>query len=254
MSRPKSKLALKVVSFVLCLALFAPVPAHAGLGDLFAAIDSTISDLIGGTLTLITTVQTNIRSLYEDVLWPIGAINSTRIWSRSLVGQYRGWMALVYHLPIQTAQTVSPQKLENTILSGKVGQLGNLAPAYSATYGLLPTDLQAPSDLRQMMDMNDALAQDALKQTVASDQANETLLQMADEMENNATVAPGTSSYVSASAYAATLQTLAYQHKLLAAQLREEAAHLAHQSADVKRDTQRTEALHQSIFNILSTR
>ena len=50
MSRPKSKLALKVVSFVLCLALFAPVPAHAGLGDLFAAIDSTISDLIGGRL------------------------------------------------------------------------------------------------------------------------------------------------------------------------------------------------------------
>jgi len=67
-----------------------------------------------------------------------------------------------------------------------------------------------------MMDMNDALAQDSLKQTVASDQANTSLLQIADEMENNATLAPGTSSYMSASGYAATLQTLAFQHKLLA--------------------------------------
>jgi hypothetical protein len=254
MTTPKSKLPLKLISFILCLALFAPVPAHAGLGDLFAAIDSTISDLIGGTLTLITTVQTNIRSLYEEVVWPIGVINSTRTWSRNLVGQYRGWMSLVYHLPIQSAQTMSPQKLEDTILSGRVGQLGQLAPAYNSTYGALPTDQQAPLDLRQMMDMNDSLAQDALKQTVASDQANESLLKMADDMENNATLAPGTSSYVSASAYAATLQTLAYQHKLLAAQLREEGAHLAHQSADMKRDTQRTNDLHQSIFNMLSTR
>ena len=187
MKKPDSKLTLRVISLVLCVALFAPVPAHAGLGDLFAAIDSTISDLIGGTLTLITTVQTNIRSLYEDVVWPIGAINSTRMWSRNLVGQYRGWMSLVYHLPIQSAQTMSPQKLEDTILSGRVGQLGQLAPAYNSTYGLLPTDQQAPLDLRQMMDMNDSLAQDALKQTVASDQSNESLLKIADEMENNAT-------------------------------------------------------------------
>ena len=57
-------------------------------------------------------------------MWPLGGINSTRMWSRNLLGQYRGWMSLVYHLPIQSAQTTSPQKLENTILSGKVGQLG----------------------------------------------------------------------------------------------------------------------------------
>src|SRR6201986_2604841 len=111
MTKPKSKLPLKVVSFILCLALFAPVPAHAGLGDLFGAIDSTISDMIGGTLKLITTVQTKIPWLYEEVVWPIGAINSTRTWSRNLVGQYRGWMSLAYHLPIQSAQTMSPQKL-----------------------------------------------------------------------------------------------------------------------------------------------
>src|SRR5271165_6550609 len=221
MKKLRSQFAIKTTSLVLLIALLVPLPAHAGLGDLFNMIDSTISNLIGGALTMITNVQNDIRSLYEEVLWPVALINSTRTWAHNLVGQYRGWMAAVYNLPIHSAQTFSPQK--------------------------------APNDLRQMMDMNDALAQDSLKQTVASDQANTSLLQIADQMENNATLAPGTSSYVSASAYAATLQTLAFQHRLLAAQLREEAAQLAHQSADMKRDTQRTNDLHQSIFNILST-
>ena len=253
MKKLKSQFAIKTTSLVLLIALLVPLPAHAGLGDLFNMIDSTISNLIGGTLTMITTVQNDIRSLYEEVLWPVALINSTRTWAHNLVGQYRSWMATVYNLPIQSAQTLSPQKLENTFLSGNVGLLGDLGPAYNATYGAVPSGQQAPTDLRQMMDMNDALAQDSLKQTVASDQANTSLLQIADQMENNATLAPGTSSYMSASAYAATLQTLAFQHKLLAAQLREEAAQLAHQSADMKRDTQRTNDLHQSIFNILST-
>ena len=253
MKKSTNRIAIRTISFVLLIALMAPLPARAGLGDLFSMIDSTISNLVGGALTMITTVQSDIRSLYEEVLWPVALINSTRTWAHNLVGQYRGWMASVYKLPIRSAQTLSPQKLETTFLSGNVALLGGLAPAYNATYGPVPTSQEAPNDLRQMMDMNDALAQDSLKQTVASDQANTNLLQMADEMENNATVAPGTSTYMSASAYAATLQTLAYQHKLLAAQLREEAAQLAHQSADMKRDTQRTNDLQRSISNILST-
>ncbi len=253
MTKHSNPAAVRITASILLFALVVPLPAHAGLGDVFAEIDSTISNLIGGALTQIITIQNNIRSLSEEVLWPIGVINATRLWSHNLAGRYRNWMWSVYRLPIRSAQTLAPQKLETTFLSGDIGSLSNLPPAFNATYGPVPSSQQAPNDLRQMMDMNDALAQDSLKQTVASDQANTTMLQMADDMENNATVAPGTSSYVNAAAYAATLETLAYQHKLLAAQLREEAAHLAHQAADMKRDAQRTNDLHQAIFSILST-
>jgi len=38
---------------------------------------------------MITTVQNDIRSLYEEVLWPVALINSTRTWAHNLVGQYR---------------------------------------------------------------------------------------------------------------------------------------------------------------------
>src|SRR5664279_2672644 len=146
MKRLKSQLAIKTTSLVLLIALLVPLPAHAGLGDLFNEIDSTISNLIGGALTMINTVQNDIRSLYEEVLWPVALINSTRTWAHNLVGQYRGWMAAVYNLPIQSARTLSPQKLENTFLSGNVGLLGDLGPAYNATYGAVPSCLLYTSD------------------------------------------------------------------------------------------------------------
>ena len=107
MKKLRSQFAIKTTSLVLLIALLVPLPAHAGLGDLFNMIDSTISNLIGGALTMITTVQNDIRSLYEEVLWPVALINSTRTWAHNLVGQYRGWMAAVYNLPIQSAQTLS---------------------------------------------------------------------------------------------------------------------------------------------------
>ena len=45
MKRLKSQLAIKTTSLVLLIALLVPLPAHAGLGDLFNMIDSTISNL-----------------------------------------------------------------------------------------------------------------------------------------------------------------------------------------------------------------
>src|SRR5271165_154230 len=143
MKKLRSQFAIKTTSLVLLILLLVPVPARAGLGDLFSMIDSTISNLVGGALTMITTVQSDIRSLYEEVLWPVAVINSTRSWAHNLAGQYRGWMSAVYNLPIRSAQTVSPQKLETTFLSGNVGSLGDLPPAYTATYGAVPSSQQA---------------------------------------------------------------------------------------------------------------
>ncbi len=247
-------LILRFVSLLLLAAVLAPVPAHAGLLDIFKTINSTISEVIGGTLGQITAVQNDISSMTHEVLWPISAINQTKSWSRNVVNRYRGWMWTVYSVPLNSARLTAPRQLETALLSGNVSNLSNLAPGFLQTYGPMPTQQQAPIEMRQMMDMNDALAQGALKQTVASDQASAALLKIADDMENNATASPGTSSYVSASAYATTLQTLAYQHQLLAAQLRSEAAVLAHSSARVKRSAEATNGLNQLIQGIVTRR
>jgi hypothetical protein len=252
MKHSQPTLALKVVAFVLLIAVLAPIPARAGLTDIFGAIDSTISNVIGHTLTQITGLQNQNSTLTQSVLWPQSLINQTKGWSRSLIGQYRGWMASVYNLPIQSAQLASPRQLEAAFGSGNVGSIPSIGAGFTQTYGALPGPNQAPIALRQTMDADDAFARDALMLTVASDQASANLLSLADGMENDAAVAPGTAAYVSASAYAATLASLAYQHKLLAAQLREEAASLADESAQMKRATESTSNLNQQMQQLLT--
>ena len=85
------------------------------------------------------------------------------------------------------------------------------------------------------MDMDDALAKDSLAQSVAADQVSGNLIQIANQIESEAsTTAPGTADILSATARAAELESLASQHKLLAAMLREEAANLAHHNGILK--------------------
>ena len=240
---------VKVGAFALMIAMLLPLPAYAGIAD---PILSTLNGQINGALTQITSIQKQIQSLQQQVLYPLSEINSIRSWSSNLVNLYRGWMASVYNLPLRSAQLPNPANLETVFTIANPAAITNVSVPFVNTYGAIPNSSIAPPPVRQMTDMSDALSQDALKQAIASDAASSSLLQMADTLENNATVAPGTASYISASAYAATLQTLAYQHKLLASQLREEAAALAHESAKVKQSAISAGNLNQTLQQLLT--
>ena len=244
---------IKLVTLALTIALLLPLPAQAGVfSGIFNKVLSTITSTIGGQLTLITSLEQQFQNLQQQTLYPLSLINSIRSWSGNLVNSYRGWMSSVYKLNLNSAQLLSPSQLEAAFTSGNTATIASIPTQFTNTYGTVPSATAASPGARQMMDMSDALAQDALKQTVASDAASASLLAMADTMEDQATVAPGTASYVSASAYAATLQTLAYQHKLLAAQLREEAATLAHQSANLKQSVTSSGNLQQTIQTLVN--
>jgi hypothetical protein len=113
---------------------------------------------------------------------------------------------------------------------------------YNNSFGTLPVATAAPQAHRQMMDMDDALAKDALAQSVAADQVTGSLVEIANQIETeSSTTAPGTADILSATARAAELQSLASQHKLLASMLREEAANLAHRNGMRKQSVQQTQ-------------
>ncbi len=251
-----SKTAWKGLAALLCLGLMLPTQAHAGILDIFSSIESTINNTIGKALTEIKTVQTQAQALYKQALWPVAAITQAQSFVRSTINTYRGWMTTVYRLPISSAQLSNPKQLESMFLSGSGNSVNVLQmhAGYTATYGALPGANSAPSTVLQIVDMNDALAKDALAQTMASDQANTQMLALADQMENGAaSAAPGTSPYVSASALTATLQTQAFQLKLLASQLREESGQLAHQNARLKQSVTGRNQLNQNLQQMLST-
>lgn len=244
----------RVTAVAVCLALLVPSPAHAGIFDIFSSIESTINNDIGKSLQDIHTVQTQVQTLYKEVLWPVAAIGQARSFVSGTIQSYRGWMNSVYSLPIASAQLSSPKQLESVFLGGSATSLPQINTGYTSTYGKLPTSQQAPSSAMQIMDINDALAKDALAQSMASDQANGQMLTLADQMESGAaTAAPGSSPYLTASALTATLQTQAFQLKLMASLLREESAQLAHQNARYKQSVSGRNQLNQNLQQMLTT-
>ena len=261
MKRPlltKSLVATKSVSRVtaaaVCLALLISTQAHAGILDIFSSIESTINSTIGSALKDIHTVQTQMQTLYKELLWPIAAINQAQSFVNSTIQSYRGWMNSVFSLPVASAQLSNPKQFESMFLGGSATSFPQMNSGYAATYGALPTSQQAPSSRLQIMDINDALAKDALAQSMASDQANKQMLTLADQMESGAaTAAPGSSTYLTASALTATLQTQAFQLKLMASLIREESAQLAHQNARYKQSVSGTNQLNQNLQQMLTT-
>ena len=164
-------------------------------------------------------------------------------------------MGQVFNLRINSAQLPQNQSLENILLSNASGSIPNLAPLYSNSYGELPDAMTSPLATRQMMDIDDANAKDAVAQSVASDQATANLISIAHMLEDESAVtAPGTADMVAASGRAAELQSLATQHRILASMLREEAGALAHRNAIRKQSVQQTQRFHSGVQGLMTSR
>jgi hypothetical protein len=248
-------LVLRLAMIVVPVALLFPVPAHAGLLDIFSSIESTINGTIGQALQSIRSVETQVQSMYEEVLWPVALIRQAQSFVTQTIQTYRGWMNSVFNLSIESTQLSTPQQFESLFLSKSAASVSQMSAGYTATYGALPSAQQARSTSLQIMDINDALAKDALAQSMASDQVNTQMLSLADQMESGvATAAPGSSPYLTASALTATLETQAFQLKLLASQLREESAGLAHENARLKQRINERNQLNQNLQQMLTVR
>ena len=218
------------------------------LSFIFSAIDSTISGDIGGALSGVKSIQNTFMQDEQAVLFPVALINQSHSYVNTIVGSYRGWMSSVFTLPVNSAQLSSGQNLEKVFLSANSGQTSSLSSLYHTSFGNVPTATAAPQAHRQITDMQDALAQDALAQSMAADQTTTGLLGIANQIENEtAATAPGTADMLSATARAAELQSLASQHKLLASMLREEAGHLAEMNGRQKLNVQQLQQMNTNL-------
>jgi hypothetical protein len=256
-TKSKEKLPIHFAAVIACIMLLSPSRAGGQTLDIvkiFSAIESVITDVIGGALKNIQSFQTQVEVLYLDVVWPAASIAQAQAFVSATIATYRGWMDGVFNVSIASAQLTNPTQLESAILSQNVTSFPQMNTGYAGTYRNLPTAQQAPMHVLQITDINDALAKDALAQSIASDQANNQMLSLADQMESGAaTAAPGSSPYLTASALTATLQTQAFELKLMASLLREESAQLAHQNARHKELVRDRSRLNQNLQQMLTT-
>ena len=241
---------------VLAVTLISPPRAQAAtLWDAIEAVLNVINGAINTALGDINAVRTAISDLYQQAVWPVSLIDEAKAQVTQMIGQYRSLMASILDINLNSATLPVPASLQAVMRDGETGDFGALVSAYGKAYGSVPTQTTASPADRNLADMDDALALDNLKTLKKTDAADALTLKVADQIEDGASqAAPGSAPYLTATAVVASIESQAVMQKMLAAELREEAAQLAHRNALRKRSAALASQVNQQILNLLERR
>jgi hypothetical protein len=252
-ARWKRRVLILVLMIEMCFAL--PKLAHGQFLSVFDAIFSSIQNDIGGSLRTIDQVAQQMQKLYQTTVAPLAAINQARGFVANSINTYRGQMNQVFNTPFTSAVTPGPQQFENILHSRVSARIPALQASFISNYGAVPQVNAASPQDRVMMDVDDALGQENLKTTLIADEGADVILQTANQMENQVAVStPGSNPFLTAQAQVANLRCQAYMQKMLAAELRQEAGRIAHDSVLAKRRTAATGGIKGLITGALTAR
>ena len=260
--RGRSTIAVVLVMLI-AIGLVAPPQARAQIGALGVAaaaaavvslITNTIGSLLGtanGLLGSINNFFQALVNLWENTVYPIALINQSRMLVTQLIAQFRGLVTAIANVNVRSATLPNPSALEVIMRNGSIGDFAQFNQTYRTTYQQLPpvTDID-PGD-RQRVDMSDALAMDTLKTLKASDDVVNQTLQASQIIEDEAAqAAPGSAAYLTGAGMVAAVENQAMMQRMLAAELREEAAILAHTNAIRKRQADMANQFGQNTANL----
>jgi hypothetical protein len=236
--------------------ILAPISARgAGLGDmlsLITTITSTLQNAVGGVLSEIQNVNLEITKFRQEIIWPLNEINQARAFVSATRARYTGLMSQIQSIRNNSANLANPKQLESALRGGQAGGMEQFKQVYAQVYAAVPHANAAKPMQRDMMDIDDALAMDSLKTTMVSDQTTQNLLSLADSLEQqSASAAPGSAPLLTAQARVTDLVTQAQFAKLLAAELRQEAAKLARQNALLRQSAATTRNLQNQMQQVL---
>ena len=247
-------LAVTVAGILVSTLLVAPPLAEAqgGLVQAIQAVLNVINGMLKNALTAINTARTAMNALYQNFVWPVQLIDQARTQVTQMINQYRALMTSILNMNLRSATLPTPQSLETVMRDHQVNNFNSLSQSFGNTYGAIPTSVDASQADRDMSDMDDALTLDSLKTLKASDSATDLELQAANAIENSASQsAPGSAPFMTASAVASSIRSQALTQKMLAAELRQEAAHIAHQNGFRKRGATFTTQVRTLMMNLL---
>jgi hypothetical protein len=253
---------LRITVLAIVFALIAPRPAKTQFLDPccaimqagLASISSALSHVIGGGLNSVLSTDQGIHSFQQTVVWPQASITH----AQGLVGTLRGLFSQtesLIHTPVASATLPSTQQLENILLSRNANQIPNTTSSYTVVYGSVPSQTNAPQNVRNMIDMNDAVAQDAMKRAISIDNLADLELQAASQINQSIqTAAPGSAPIIEAQADAWLVRSNAYTQAALADLMRVQAVDLAGAGAGVKMGATNASSLQQKIQQMLQPR
>ena len=252
----KRRLLFVVLALLLTPLLTPPAARAAGIGDILTlvkTITSTIQGAIGGALGGIQTLHNMVNNFRQQIIWPSSELNQARAFVTSTRARYGGVMFQIQAIKNNSATLRNPSRLESLFRNGQSGAIGQFQPLYTNVYGTVPSATDARLLQRNMIDMDDALAEGSLKTTALSDQTTQRMLALADSIEQqSSTAAPGSAPILATQAGISELESQAYLEKVLASELRQEAAKLAHQNSLLKQSAMSTRNLEKGAQQILT--
>ena len=229
-----------------------PVMAQASLIGAIEAVLNVVNGIIQTALNSLNAVRAAVRSLYQSFIWPIGLIDQARAQVTEMIGQYRGRMKNIFEIGVGSATLSATGQLEAVMQNKQTSDFNALTTSYRNAFGPIPTDTAASPEDRAMTDMDDALAMGSMKTLKGADGAVVLILEAADQLEDVASeAAPGSAPFLTAVAVVASIQSQALTQRMLAAELRQEAARVAHDNAERKQLATNANRLGDQILKLL---
>src|ERR1700722_17370474 len=214
-----------------------PSPCCAMLAEGLGTINITLGSVIAAGLQAINVILNNTNSFLQTNVWPQKAI-AQALGMSGQIGGFYAQIAGILHIPIATATLPNPQQLETILMSGmsgSTGQVSNTSGSYAAVYKVVPTPQNASPAVRDLIDMTDAVAQDAMERAIAIDAIATQELSAADQINTNIqSAAPGTAPMIEAEADAWLVRANAYTQSALSDLMRVRAIDLADSGAHLK--------------------
>jgi len=250
---------LRLATLALLLVLFKPQPVKSQFIDpccaMLAAglstIASTLSGVVGGGLNNILSIDQAISNFQQSVVWPQQLIAQ----AQALVGTLQGMFTQiesVMKVPVNSATLPAGQQLEQNLLSRDAQQIPNTGARYTVVYGQLPASTQASPQTLNLIDMADAVAQDAMKRAIEIDNLADLELQAADQINQSIqNAAPGSAPIIEAQADAWLVRANAYTQAATADLMRVRAASPADRGADLKTGATNTTSFGQQVQMLL---
>jgi hypothetical protein len=239
---------------VIVLTLVAMPPQAKAQGGIIPAIQAVLKILNTLILPVVNSIhgtRSANSTFYQTTVWPVPSINQSNSLVLQMIGQYRNLMSGILSVNLRSATLPAPQSMETLIRDHQVNNFVGLTQSFNSTYRTIPAPTDANQSDRDMSDFDDALTLDSLKTLKASDSATDLELQAADSIESAASQAfPGSTPFLTATATSSSIRSQALTQKMLAAELRQEAARIAHQNGLRKRGAMFTTQLRGFIMNL----
>jgi hypothetical protein len=237
---------------VLTLVVMPPqAKAQGGIIPAIQAVLKILNTLILPVVNSIHGTRSANSTFYQTTVWPVPSINQSNSLVLQMIGQYRNLMSGILRVNLLSATLPAPQSMETLIRDHQVNNFVGLTQSFNSTYRTIPAATDANQSDRDMADFDDALTLDSLKMLKASDSATDLELQAADSIESAASQAvPGSTPFLTATATSSSIRSQAMTQKMLAAELRQEAARIAHQNGLRKRGAMFTTQLRGFIMNL----